>query len=244
MPVFRRSIAIVNQAEHNAGRVRVALEDDYHHFRVEIRYKNNAVTHAAGEALRTPYTLCASAASVLQRLEGMPLSRNPVAVTLHDDQRQYCTHMLDEAGLAIAAAAAGTTQRLYEIEVPRHVEGMTRPTLLRDGKKLLAWTVRNNVIEAPPPYSGLPLGKGMSRWAQKFLDSDTAEAVLVLRRCAMISLGRLYNLDEEIHARSTGHCYVQQPHRAPNAFRMKGSTQDFSDRKSDLISSDRQWLSS
>ena len=242
IPVFRRKIEIVNHAEGNRGCVRVALEDDYHHFRVQVEYADNQVTHATGDSFRAPYTLCGSAAVVLQQLQGMPLSGNPVAVTRYGDQRQQCTHMLDEAGLAIAAAAAGREHRLYEIEVPRHVNGITHPRLWRDGEPLLEWTVKDNVIESPAPYSGLPLGSGMSRWVLSNLETDLAEAALVLRRCAIIAQGRLRNLDLETHARSTGHCYAQQPHRAQKALRVKGSTLDFSNDRDHLIASDRYWL--
>jgi hypothetical protein len=207
-----------------------------------VNYAEDHVTHASGEAFRTPYTVCGSAAAVLHQLQGMPISKNPIAVVRYVDQRQHCTHMLDEAGLAIAAAAAGIKNRLYEIEVPRHRNGLTHPRLWRDKEKLLEWTVRDNVIESPPPFTGRPLGAGMSRWAQENLETDIAEATLVLRRCAMIALGRLRNLDLETHANSSGHCYAQQPIRAHNALRVQGSTVDFSDNRRALIASDRDWL--
>lgn len=242
IPVFRRTIEISNHVKVDGGRVRVALEDDYHHFRVQLDYADNHVSDATGEAFRTPYTACGGATAVLTQLQGMPLTTDSVAVTRYGDQRQHCTHMLDEAGLAIAAAAAGTPHRLYHIEVPRHVDGVTHPRLWRNGEPLLQWAVSDNVIESPPPYEDLPLGAGMSRWVQDNLEPDIAEAALVLRRCAMIALGRLRNLDLEKHARNSGHCYAQQPHRAEHALRVKGSTLDFSNHRDDLIASDRSWL--
>jgi hypothetical protein len=242
VPVFRRTIEITHRAKATSGCVRVALEDDYHHFLVQVDYADNRVSRATGEALRTPYTACSGATSILAQLHGMPLSTNSIAVSRYGDQRQHCTHMLDEAGLAIAAAAAGTEHRRYDVEVPRHVNGVTHPRLWRDGEPLLEWAVNDNVIESPAPFDSLPLGAGMSRWVQENLDPDNAEAALVLRRCAMIALGRLRNLDLEVHARSSGHCYAQQPHRAKNALRVKGSTLDFSDNRDKLISSDRSWL--
>ena len=150
--------------------------------------------------------------------------------------------MLDEASLGIAAAKQKITHRLYEVEVPRHVEGTTEPKLWRDGELVLGWTVSDNVIQQPAPFSNLSIGSGMSRWARENLDADLAEAVLVLRRCTMISIGRLRNLDLEKHARESGHCYVQQTNRYRQALRVKGSTLDFSNSSKDLIASDREWL--
>lgn len=241
-PVFRRIIDIVNHTESDGGRVRVALEDDYHHFRVQVDYSNGRVLDVSGEAFRSPYTICGEANAVLPQLRGMALSPNSVAAARFGDQRQHCTHMLDEAGLAVAAAANGIARRRYEIEVPRHIDGCTHARLWRDGTQYLEWDVREYTIESPPPYAGLNLGRGMSRWVQDNLNDEQAEAALVLRRCAMISLGRLHNLDLEVHAKSSGFCYAQQAHRAEQALRVKGSTLDFSDKRGALIASDRNWL--
>lgn len=241
-PAFRRTIKIVNHIHNGFGCARVALEDDYHHFRVQVEYANGFVTEVTGEAFRTPYTLCGQAVAVLPTLRGMPLSLNPTAITRYGDQRQHCTHMLDEAGLAITAAAGKIQQRLYEIEVPRHINGVTRPRLWRDQVLLLEWTVESNVIQSPATFAGVSIGRGMSRWTQNNLDSEAAEAALLLRRCAMISLGRLHNLDLEKHASSSGHCFVQQPDRAARALRIKGSTLDFSSNPADLIATDQTWL--
>ncbi|MNV97966.1 hypothetical protein D3C71_1931600 [compost metagenome] len=69
-----------------------------------------------------------------------------------------------------------------------------------------------------------------------------AEAALLLRRCTLISMGRAYNLDEQVHAMSTGLCYSQQSERAEQALRMKGSTLDFSDKPLKLCAQDQKWL--
>lgn len=239
---FRRAIQIRTRGCEHSGCARVSLEDDYHHFRVEVHYHRGVVTQAQGTALRTPYTLCASAGDQLQLLRGMPLSLSSTAVSQHTDQTQQCSHMFDEAGLAIAAAAGGIRRRDYAVTIPRHQAGRTQATLYRDGAMALAWQIDNGVIVAPAAFAAQPIGRGFSQWLTQWADAETVEAALVLRRCAMISLGRLRDLDIEKHARNSGHCFAQQPQRAAQALRIVGSTQDFSDRPAALCADDQHWL--
>ena len=241
-PSFRRVIDIRTAGDVHSGEARVALEDDYHHFRVQLTFAHGRLSHASGTALRTPYTVCGDASAELQQLTGMPLEADCSAVTQFTNQRMHCTHMLDEAGLGIACAARGIKHRRYDIEVPRHINGVTQAALHRDGSRVLCWDLEDDHIHGPAPYDGLPIGRGFSRWDAINLDQDVQEAALVLRRCAMISLGRLRNLDREIHARPSGHCFAQQPNRAEQALRIVGSTQDFSKRSNELCAADRPWL--
>src|SRR6202021_872981 len=74
------------------------------------------------------------------------------------------------------------------------------------------------------------------------LSEDEAEAALVLRRCALISLGRAMNLDAQVHAEPTARCFVQQPERAHQGLRIVGSIIDFSEAAKDLCATDREWL--
>tara|TARA_R110002110_G_C13470525_1_gene720984 strand:- start:103151 stop:103909 length:759 start_codon:yes stop_codon:yes gene_type:complete len=242
LPCFRRVIDIRCAGTRDSGEARIALEDDYHHFRVQLTFAQSKVTNATGTAIRTPYTACGAATHALAQLRDMPVSADCSAISRYADQRLQCTHMLDEASLGIACAAQNISRRRYEIEVPRHVEGATEARVLRDAKPVLNWSIKDGRIEAPEPFSGLPIGSGFARWARENLDQDTREAALILRRCAMISLGRLRNLDAEIHARPTGHCFAQQPHRAEQALRIVGSTQDFSERGDALCAADQHWL--
>jgi len=243
MPCFRRVIEIVTHGSRARGCARVALEDDYHHFRVSLEYRNRFITRATGDALRTPYDLCRDATIGLGLLRGMALETDADVVLNHIDRRQQCTHMFDEAGLAVAAVTRNIRQRRYEIEVPRHVRGATRPRLWRDDDLLLDWQVEDGVIVSPAPFAAVNLGKGMARWALDNLGPDEAEAAIVLRRCSLISQGRLRNLDLESNASVTGRCFVQQPERAKRASRVKKSTLDFTNCKERLCAGDQSWLS-
>lgn len=242
---FRRRIAI---SAHPAGdgtgggTVRAALEDDFHHFRVAVRHEHGVVIAVEGFALRNPYSACPAAAGQLQSLAGMRLDSVANSVTRATDPGWQCTHMLDLAGLAIAAAARGIAQRRYDIEVPRPINDRTRGRLLRDGVPLLDWEVEGAVIVAPAPYAGVNLRAGLARWALTTLDEDLAEATLVLRRCVVIARGRDRNLDLVLHASPTGNCYAQQPAQAPQALRIVDSTFDFTARAQALCAIDARWL--
>lgn len=242
MSVFRRRVEIMATRTNDAGEVRAALEDDFHHFRVWVRHRAGLVSAIGGEALRHPYSLCPQACDQLQQLLGMKLDRVAHSVTRQTDASHQCTHLLDLAGLAIAAAARDTRQRRYDIEVAQRIDDRTRAVLLRDHDELLSWAVNGTRLEGPPPYTGINLREGMARWALSTLTEEMAEAALLLRRCTLISMGRAYNLDEQVHAMNTGLCYSQQSDRAEQALRMKGSTLDFSDNPLQLCAQDQAWL--
>ncbi|CAG9166000.1 hypothetical protein LMG23994_00874 [Cupriavidus pinatubonensis] len=240
--MFRRRIIVSSKPGTAQPLVRAALEDDFHHFRVEVHGMDGYVAHIAGCALRQPYTLCNAAGARLEALLGMPLSSIAHEVTRVADASEQCTHLFELAGLAIAAAARGIARRQYDIEVPMRVTGRTVPRLARDGVDVLAWTVQDTVIAAPAPYAGVDLNRGMARWALSTLPFEEAEAALVLRRCTGISRGRGKPLDAQIHASPSGHCYSQQPVRAMQALRVVGSTWDFADTPEALCADDLAWL--
>ncbi|WP_313054297.1 DUF2889 domain-containing protein [Pseudomonas lopnurensis] len=241
MSSFHRRIEIVGNHAQDGGTVRAALEDDFHHFRAWVEHRDGKVSAVGGESVRYPYSACLAAPKQLEALKGMSLTGVAHSVTRQTDQAHQCTHLLDLAGLAIAMAARGTIYRRYDIEVPRRVDEQTHASLQRDDGWRLAWSIDGPVIRGGK-YEGVSLRVGMARWALSELDDLEAEAALVLRRCVLISLGREYDLDRQDHAAPTGLCYSQQPERAEQALRIKGSTWDFSTRAEALCRSDQSWL--
>lgn len=242
MLAFRRRILIATDPMEAGVRYRAVLEDDFHHFRVELVVRDGLIAALRGEALRHPYSLCPSAAEQLQLLVGTPPATSAHTVMRQVDPSEQCTHMLELSGLAAAAAARFLPQRRYDIEVPLRIEGRTHATLDRDGVRLLAWDIQDLDIAGPPPYEGIGLRQGMARWAFTNLTEDIAEAALVLRRCAVISLGKNLPLDAQRHAKSTGACYAQQPGRAPLALRQVGSTWDFTWQPGQPCQNDQAWI--
>lgn len=240
--MFRRRIIINKQVNESDVRVRAALEDDFHHFRVEVVCTDGRVTNVDANGLRTPYSLCSQAAAKLDQLVGMPVTPVAHEVTRVTDANEQCTHMFELAGLAIAAAARSAMRRQYDISVPRPLAGRTQPRLSRDGVPWLEWDVQGTVIQGPAPYEGIDIYRGMARWALGTLSADDAEAALVLRRCTGISKGRGIKLDDQVHAMPNAHCFSQQPVRATLALRMVGSTWDFAGTPERLCVTDTAWL--
>jgi len=244
MGLLRRRIEIATRPDvGGGGEARAVVEDDYHHFRVTVRHQARQVTEAYSASRRFPTAICPLAGDQLAELVGMSLSASSVAVMLQTDARQQCTHMIDLAGLAVAAAAQGVARRTYDVEVPDRIRGRSRPALWRDGALVLTWEMDGPMIIQPEPYAGRAIGSGFTGWAQGHLPPDLAEAALVLRRAVFISGGRGIDLDAP--GRQTGPmggCWTWQPERAARAVRIKGSTLDFTDRAEDLTNDDQAWL--
>jgi hypothetical protein len=150
--------------------------------------------------------------------------------------------MLDLAGLANAAAARRVLYRRYDIAVPRHVDGHSTARLIRDDGFLLEWQVQESTILAPAPYAGVDMRRGMARWAVENLPEEDAEAALVLRRCALIALGRRLEVQTGPHHHLAGQCYAHQPVRAEQTIRIAQSTLDFTGIATVLCSDDSLWL--
>jgi hypothetical protein len=235
---LRRAIGIAAEA----GEIRAAVEDDFHHFRVRITHRDGIVTDLASETPRTPWTACAHAGDDWSGLIGLPLETSPSAVGRRVEMRPYCTHMFELAGLAMAAAARGVTRRRLDAVVPYGDRRGEPAVVLRDGEEIFAWLTDGQTITAPEPFSGRTIGAGFSAWVEKTFDPDGAEAALMLRRSVFISAGRTMNLDAVPHAMTANACYTQRPDRAVTAWRIVGSTQDFDDRPQALLADDLAWL--
>jgi Protein of unknown function (DUF2889) len=239
-PVLNRVIRIA-ASKHV---VRVALEDDFHHFRVALHHDGHSVTAIESEGLRTPWSLCPAAGKELRALIGAPIVDGITSTVGWTDARNQCTHQFDMAALAIAAAARGNVSRRYDVAVddPRLADRHAR--LARDGVPLLDWTLDDQRIVAPAPFTERTIGSGFTAWAAATFDPDGAEAALVLRRGVFISRGRPFSqeLDAMRHAHSSAGCWVTQPGRAPQAVRNVGSQLDFDGRRDALTRADDAWL--
>ena len=246
--LWRRIDMSARMTSSGNGVVRAALEDDFHHFRVEVHAAHGKVDKVRGDALRNPNTLCPSAADQLQDLLGAELSPYSYSVLRQTDARQQCTHMIDLAGLAIAAGSRGDTNRTYMAEVVDAGNGKPRQaSLFRNEQLCLEWSFlgrdKGDIIAAPEDMAGLPLGRGFTNWASTLDDPEASEAALVLRRAIFISHGRKYDLDAPGNQRGPiGGCWAWQPERADQAERVIGSTYDFTDRSEDLLAESLNWL--
>lgn len=216
------------------GQVTAELEDDFHHFRVLLGHDGSSVTSVAGEAIRFPWTTCPSASTELQGLVGAALPHRATGIASIIRARANCTHLYDLAGLALAQAG-GRPDRLYDVAVPdRDESGTTTASIACNGEPVLTWKATWREIVDPPPFVGVALRGSFIAWADADLPDDLAEAAVILRRAMDISMGRLMDLDQRPTAADVGHpmegtCYTFSAERMPVAFRVRGSTRDFSE---------------
>jgi Protein of unknown function (DUF2889) len=243
-PCARRAIDL----RSSGNRVVAWLEDDFHHFGIELRHDGDKVIAVDGQAARFPRDTCPGAVGVLQEVVGMPLDKRATALGRYTDMRMHCTHLYDLLGLAIAHAACGREHRRYEAMVPdreplengdafSRFGGPTAPQLYRDGQLELSWEVQGNLIIGPAPHAGISLGRGFREWTET-LDIDQAEAAHVLRRSVFIALGRLVDLQElspEAMKETSGVCHSFQPQVMRSSSRMLASTRDYSNNPQDLL---------
>jgi len=239
---LHRWIGIATRPAVDGIEARAAVEDDFHNFRVALLVRDGHVRHAVGTSRRFPWRTCSAAGGRISELVGMAVSDVAQSVVRYTEPALQCTHMLDLAGLAVAAVARGDRWREYRAAVPRRIDDRTRATLDRDGRRLLDWGVDGVTIVDPYPFAGQNLRVGFARWAFANLDTEIAEAALILRRCVVISLGRVRNLDMVDRAQPDGHCFSQQPDIALNATRMLGSTWDFTAEADRPGRTDKSWL--
>jgi len=240
------------------GMVRAALEDDFHHFEVDLFHDGARVLEVEGRARRTPWTTCPSARAVLQRLVGAELGPEILRRSGLPDPLQQCTHMFDLALLAIAQAVRGG-RRQYDTSVldrigrtlfpeldaegrsivPQHPDGCTRAELRRDGELLLCWDIESDKITGPAPFDGVEIRR-LTRWGEGRLDDDGFEALRVLQRALLVSGGRVNRHDELPSAAyipaGLGSCLIQQPDNAAAALRVRRSSRDFTHHSEALLS--------
>jgi len=240
--IFRRHIKLNSRTKGSRTVIRIALEDDIHHFRVQVSHKNNCVTEIEANSIRIPYSLCSNAAPELQKLIGQDLTSIAHSVHRMTDARLQCTHLLDMAGLAIAASRRGEEKLNYQIEVPRRILGKTTALLYRNKVRLLQWDMNFLVIESSPPFSGIDLKKGFAGWAIANLPLELSEAAIAFRRAVTISLGREQDLDKIETMKPTNFCYAQQTERVTQGKRVIGSTKDYTHIPNSLCEEDRDWL--
>lgn len=90
----------------------------------------------------------------------------------------------------------------------------------------MTWRFRDGVIEGPPPFEGVALQRRFIQWAEENLESDQAEAAILMRRACFVSPVRFVDTTQWKVATDVGNgpvCFTFQPERAPTALRVQGS---------------------
>jgi hypothetical protein len=219
------------------------IEDDMHRFELTLRHDGVVVTAVEGRAVRWPWAPCVEAATVIDAIVGLPLSRSCSAVGAWTDATSQCTHQFDLAGLAVAHAArhvaGGAVARSYLAVVPDWQRHPYDAWILRDGVEVLRFTVGERCLEAPEQFAGVALNQRFIQWCGEHLNDDATEAALLLRRAAWMSPARHIDLERfpmigESRVKP-GVCFATQPERVAIGFRNRNSLRDYGDHPQDLL---------
>ena len=229
---FRRAVEVRLE---RPGFAVAEVEDDHHHFHVEVEAEHGRISRVQARAIRRPWSLCALAAGELDKLVGAEISIDPTAMMAVANSRHQCTHMFDLAGEAQAALArGGPALRRYDMQVQRLEDNLWRAELRREDGFRLHWLATLEALTAPDELSGRSVKAPFTAWAREYFSEDVFPAAVALRRALFVGKFRhVYDLDARESAgdmsRNIGGCFVLQPERAYTALRMKGSTRSFPD---------------
>ena len=230
--VYRREV----RAEVGDGSAVGEVIDDFHHFRALVRHDGERVTGVEGETLRHPWVTCAEATEPLQRLVGTLLEKSLRGPGQHTAVRAQCTHLFDAACLAIARVGRRAGSVVYSVAIPDRQQGRTRVEISRDGQPLYSWELDWMEIVSPDPFSGRGIRAGLAAWAEAELGAESAEAVMVLQRACIISMGRFVDLEGMARADAVEHgpmgqCHTYTPGIVERGFRVVGSVRNFTREK-------------
>lgn len=235
--LFRRRVRIAG----SENRCSVDVEDDQHRFGADIGHDGTTVISVHGRALRTPWTTCPLATAQLQVLIGTPLLPSPFTVLRQVVLAHQCTHMVDMAALAIAAAARDLRYRQYDARFKveyRDTEDWRSGILDRSDGGTTRWIFRDGVVVEPIAYAGLEMRRSASWIADRTDDPDAIEEAFVMQRALLVAGGRRVALDEVKRASSetwmVGACFAFQRSRIEQSKRCVGSTRNFA-RADDLL---------
>lgn len=220
-PGFRRRILIVPEPGH----VRADLEDDFHHFTVDIAHDGETVTGVDTGAPRYPWTTCIAAGPFLaERLRGTPIAD----AAGFDAQLSHCTHLFDLALLA----AANTDEPgaiFYTAFVADPVDGRTQAELRCNGQLVLVWALDGQTILAPSPHAGRSL-RELRTWRTDLAPKDR-ERAMILRRAVFLVQGRRFDPGTVGTAaqmtQQRGVCFTYDPARSANSYPIVESKLDF-----------------
>jgi hypothetical protein len=223
---FRRSIRLTNRPGETTGE----LEDSMHAMRGRLIHDGTKVIRIDSDFVRYPLTTCPGAASMIDGLAGLDLA-TPIG-RFYEEARRHCTHMHDVSWWMMSHARRDTATRLYEASVPDHPRGRAiEARLLVDGEQRHCWTICDDVILAPEPFSGQRLiHGGFVGWAIETFEGDALEEVLVLHKAYLISLSHLIQPPpgpvQDFEKEFDGVCWSYSRPRSDDAVRL-GSFRHF-----------------
>ncbi len=219
---YRRAVRITA----NGPDVCAQMEDDVHHFALNLRHRDGIVTEVTGQAIRTPWSICPGALDMLGQLQGRTLG--DVATLASAARAEHCMHMFDLVLLAVRNAGKDGFVRHYRIE-GNYDQSPPLMQMWRDDLPTLAWSVHSGKIVGSQ-FDGVALN-ALAQWLTQ-LPADDAEAALILRRATLIAAVRTLELDrydsaDDLNPNAPAVCFARQPQKSALAMRNVGSARDF-----------------
>lgn len=217
------------------------MEDDPHRFGVDIIHDGNHVTGIGGRAIRVPWATCPMATEVLCALVGKALLPSPFDVLKQIEANRQCTHMVDAAALAIAAAARGIVKRRYDVTMTISADAVDRRecVTMQDGEVHDRWMLVEGIIESPERFAGRALYKVGSWHRESIAPGAECDLLFIMRHAYIAASARRLDLNvfktaEEVPA-PDGACFTHTRARKPFAHRILGSERRFDDMPDGLL---------
>lgn len=212
--MFRRKILFLPLSDHLA---RVALEDDCHAVRIDVKHDGRSVIGVDANWHRHPTTACTGAIEAIRTLEGCPLTDNLLEITKSADPKLNCTHIFDIVALAITHITRRERRREYEITVPDTLAGAININFSVDGGLHQSWVIDDGKITSPPLMEERQIFGGLLRWAAESLSDSDFDAVFMIQHALFVAQSRRFNLnamagDKPFYLKNmAGSCYAHQP---------------------------------
>ncbi|HET6538811.1 MAG TPA: DUF2889 domain-containing protein [Sphingopyxis sp.] len=228
--IFERTLRLEEVAKDH---VQAWLEDDFHHFGVDLFHRQGKVVDVAVDVRRLPWTTCPAAGAVLKALIGQALDPRAYQLSTRIRINDHCTHMFELAALLMAHALRGSS-RIYQIQVyERSLTAFSTAAdprlivrLVAEGQIAAEWELHGEIIIRPKGLTGQHIIKEFRLLLDR-LDPQVAEQAWIMRRAAWLALG-----DKKFVAMPTaaGHdlegvCYTYQSPRSATAYAVAGSRQ-------------------
>ncbi len=236
---FRRRIRL-----HATDREVIAeLEDHHHGFRLRLQHDGQQVTAVDAETLRIPFSTCPGAVEPLRKLRGLPISADSQTLLSQSDPAANCTHLYDLCLLAIARAASGPGEHLYDICIGDETETRAGVAEIHlNGQLLHRWLCRDWTIIEPSELAGKALYKGFSSWANAAFSGDAQRAAFALQKGYFVSSARRYDMDAMAGEAANdsrdfmyGACYTYTSPQIDQAKRLANTVRDFSHAEEQLL---------
>ena len=220
---FRRRIRL-RASQHQ---VIAELEDHNHSFRLILDHDGTSVTAINADTLRIPFSTCPGAIAPLQALTGLPITEDSQALLARSNPSANCTHLYDLSLLAIAQAARGAGERIYDIRIDdEDGENSSIAEIFVNGERVHRWRCREwTILEPAAAFSG-----------------EAQRAAFALQKGYFVSSARRYDLNAMAGEAANdsrefmyGACYTYTSPQIEQATRVADSVRDFSDAEHQLL---------